>query len=34
VVDCFKYRPWIGLEVAPEALGDGWRKRSLGFDEL
>lgn len=29
VADCFKYRNKIGLEVALEALRDGWSQRRL-----
>lgn len=34
VADCFKYRHKIGLDVALEALRDGWRKRKATMDEL
>lgn len=34
VADCFKYRNKIGLEVALEALRDGWRERRFTIDEL
>lgn len=34
VVDCFKYRNKIGLEVALEALRDCWRQRRGTMDEL
>ncbi len=34
VADCFKYRHKIGLDVAIEALRDGWRKRRFTMDEL
>jgi predicted transcriptional regulator of viral defense system len=34
VVDCFKYRNKIGLEVALEALRMGWRERRLTMDQL
>ncbi len=34
VVDCFKYRNKIGLDVAIEALRDTWRKRKATMDEL
>jgi predicted transcriptional regulator of viral defense system len=34
VADCFKYRNKIGLEVALEALRDGWAKRKLDMDAL
>lgn len=34
VADCFKYRNKIGLEVAMEALKDGWRKKMFTIDEL
>ena len=34
VVDCFKYRNQIGLDVAIEALRDCWRQRKATMDEL
>lgn len=34
VVDCFKFRNKIGLDVALEALRDGWRERRFAMDEL
>nr|WP_315428413.1 type IV toxin-antitoxin system AbiEi family antitoxin domain-containing protein [uncultured Albidiferax sp.] len=34
VVDCFKYRNKIGLDVALEALRDGWSQRKLTMDAL
>jgi len=34
VVDCFKYRNKIGLEVAIEALRDCWRQKKATMDEL
>jgi predicted transcriptional regulator of viral defense system len=34
VVDCFKYRNKIGLDVALEALREGWRKRRFTIDEI
>lgn len=34
VTDCFKFRHKIGLDVALEALKDGWRTRKLTLDEL
>jgi predicted transcriptional regulator of viral defense system len=34
VVDCFKYRNKIGLDVALEALRDGWSQRKLSMDSL
>jgi predicted transcriptional regulator of viral defense system len=34
VVDCFKYRNKIGLDVALEALREAWRARRLSMDEL
>lgn len=34
VVDCFKYRNKIGLDVALEALRDGWTQRKLTMDAL
>ncbi len=34
VTDCFKYRNKIGLDVALEALRDGWTQRKLTMDAL
>ncbi len=34
VVDCFKFRNKIGLDVALEALQDAWHKRRVTMDEL
>jgi predicted transcriptional regulator of viral defense system len=34
VADCFKYRNKYGLDVAVEALREGWRSRSFTMDEL
>jgi predicted transcriptional regulator of viral defense system len=34
VADCFKYRNKIGLDVALEALREGWRLRRFTMDEL
>lgn len=34
VADCFKYRNKIGLEVALEALQEGWRNKRFSMDEL
>ncbi|MDY6781712.1 MAG: type IV toxin-antitoxin system AbiEi family antitoxin domain-containing protein [Cyanobacteriota bacterium] len=34
VVDCFKYRNKIGLDVALEALRESWRGRRCTMDEL
>ena len=34
VVDCFRFRNKIGLDVALEALRDGWRERKFTMDEL
>ena len=34
VVDCFKFRNKIGLDVALEALRDGWRERRFTIAEL
>jgi len=34
VADCFKYRHKIGLDVALEALRDGWTQRKLTMDAL
>jgi len=34
VADCFKFRNKIGLDVALEALREGWRERRFSMDEL
>jgi hypothetical protein len=34
VADCFKYRNKIGLDVAIEALKEGWRAKRFTMDEL
>ncbi len=34
VADCFKYRNKIGLDVALEALREGWQARRFTMDEL
>jgi predicted transcriptional regulator of viral defense system len=34
VTDCFKYRNKIGLDVATEALKEGWRAKCFTMDEL
>ncbi len=34
VADCFKYRNKIGLDVALEALKEGWSKKLFTMDEL
>jgi predicted transcriptional regulator of viral defense system len=34
VADCFKFRNKIGLDVALEALRDGWSQRKLTMDAL
>lgn len=34
VADCFKYRHKIGLDVAVEALRDGWRAKKFSLEEL
>jgi predicted transcriptional regulator of viral defense system len=34
IVDCFKYRHKIGLDVALEALRDGWRQEKATMDDL
>jgi predicted transcriptional regulator of viral defense system len=34
VSDCFKYRHKIGLEVAVEALREGWRARKFTLEQL
>ena len=34
IADCFKYRNKIGIDVAMEALRDGWAQRKISMDEL
>lgn len=34
VADCFKFRNHIGLDVAIEALREGWQQRRFTLDEL
>lgn len=34
VVDCFKFRNKIGLDVATEALQEAWRARRVSMDDL
>jgi len=34
IADCFKYRNKIGLDIAIEALKDGWRGKRFQMDEL
>ncbi len=34
IVDCFKYRGKVGLDVALEALREGWSARKFTIDEL
>lgn len=34
IADCFKYRNKVGLDVALEALREGWRERRFTVDEL
>jgi predicted transcriptional regulator of viral defense system len=34
IADCFKYRNKIGLDVAVEALKEGWRAKRFTMDEL
>ncbi len=34
VVDCFKFRNRIGIDVALEALKEGWNKKLFTIDEL
>ena len=34
IADCFKYRNKVGLEVALEALREGWRARRFTLNEL
>ena len=34
LVDCFKFRGQVGLDVALEALREGWRARRFTMDEI
>lgn len=34
IADCFKFRNKIGLDVALEALREGWRERKVNMDAL
>jgi predicted transcriptional regulator of viral defense system len=34
VVDCFKYRNKIGVDVAVEALRDAWKKRKITSEQI
>jgi predicted transcriptional regulator of viral defense system len=34
IADCFKYRSTVGLDVALEALREGWRERRFTMPEL
>lgn len=34
IADCFKYRNKIGLDVAMEALREGWREKAFTMDDL
>ena len=34
IADCFKFRNKIGLDVALEALREGWNKRKVAMDDL
>jgi len=34
IADCFKFRNKIGLDIALEALRDGWRQRKFTMDQL
>ena len=34
VADCFKFRNRVGLDVAIEALKEGWRHKKFTIDEL
>jgi predicted transcriptional regulator of viral defense system len=34
IADCFKHRNKVGLDVAMEALREGWRERRFKMDEL
>ena len=34
VADCFKYRNKVGLDIALEALREGWRAKRFTMDEI
>lgn len=34
IIDCFKYRSKVGLDVALASLREGWRRRLFAMDEL
>jgi hypothetical protein len=34
VADCWKFRNKVGLDVALEALREGWHQRKFTMDEL
>ncbi len=34
ITDCFKLRSKVGLDVALEALREGWKARKFTMDEL
>lgn len=34
IADCFKFRRAVGLDVALEALREGWREKKFRVDEL
>lgn len=34
IVDCFKYRNKIGLDIAIEALQEAWRGRRISMDRI
>lgn len=34
IVDCFKFRNKIGLDIALEALRDAWHQKKVTMDEL
>ena len=34
IADCFKYRNKVGIDVALEALHEGWRKKRFTMDEF
>ena len=34
IIDCFKYRSKVGLDVALEALKDAWAKKQINIDTL
>jgi hypothetical protein len=34
IADCFRFRNKVGLDVALEALAEGWRGKRFKMDEL